>query len=83
MFDKLKIQFKKKIIFEKFCQNLKVWCFHYMICEVITFTIQIVSNALSMTDDQPFGNSSVEYTMGLVTCVRSRRLPKKNLRNKI
>ena len=47
-----------------------------MICEVITVTIQIVANALSMTDDQPFGNSSVQYTMGLFTCVRSQVHPK-------
>ena len=53
MSDKLKIQFKK-IIFEIFCQNLKVWCFHYIICEDITIIIQIVSNALSMIDDQSF-----------------------------
>ena len=79
MFDKLKIQFKKNI-FEKFCRNLKVCCFHYIICEVITFIILIVCNALSMTDNQPFGNSSVEYTMGLVTCHEHIR---KILRNKI
>ena len=48
-----------------------------MICEVITVIIQIVSHALSMTNDQPFGNSSVEYIMGLVTCVRSRTHPQK------
>ena len=66
MFDKLKFQFWKKKIY-----------IHYIICEVITFTIQIVSNTLSMTGDQPFGNSSIEYTMGLVTCVRSRTHPKK------
>ena len=49
-----------------------------MICEEVIFTIQIVSNALSRTDDQPFGNSSADYTMGLVTCVRSRIKFRKN-----
>ena len=35
-----------------------------------------------MTDDQPFGISSVEYNIGLFTCVRSQTTPK-FLRNEI
>ena len=46
MSDKLKILILKIIIFENFCQNLKVWCFQYMICKKKFYTMQVVSNAL-------------------------------------
>ena len=42
MSDNLKILILKTIISEKFCQNLKVYCFQNMICEENSYTIQFV-----------------------------------------
>ena len=50
----LKNQILEVIIFENFCQNLKVRYFRYIICVRIK-TFQAVFNAFFMQDGQTFG----------------------------
>ena len=71
----LKIQISEIIIFENFCQNLKVCYFRYINVWDRIKTFQAVSNAFLMRDGQTFGYY-ICGTKVYVICVRLRTQPK-------